>query len=292
MRFIFAFMALLGLAGPASAEPPLRVVASFSILADIAAHTGGDLVTVVPLVGPGADLHQFQPRPDDARKLAGADLVLVNGLGSEGWIDQLVRASGYKGPVIALGERAPIRRIPGDPHAWQDAGNARLYAAAIAEAYSALRPAQAEAFQNNASRYEAELSALQDWIATALPGNHPLMVVPHDGFAYFAAAYDVDIEALQPNTEAEPSPRRYAALSKLIRANHVRTLFGEAFEDNRAMRQLAKDGGEKLAGDLYADTISPPDGPAPDYISLMRHNVTLMTDTLHQPESLSRPASP
>lgn len=274
------FLLLLCLAGPVCAAPPLKVAASFSILADLAAKTGGDLVSVTALVGPGADLHQFQPRPQDAKKLAGADLVLINGLGAEGWIGQLVAASGFKGPVVVLSERAAIRRIEGDPHVWQDAGNARLYAAAIADAFAALRPEQAEAFRANEARYETELAELQDWIKQALPAGPKLVVVPHDGFAYFAAAYNMRVEALQPNSEAEPSPRRYAALSKLIQTNHVRALFGEAYEDDRIMRQLAKDGGEKLAGDLYADTLSPPDGPAPDYIALMRRNVTLITEAL------------
>src|SRR5579859_4754231 len=93
---------LLCLAGPACSAAPLKVVASFSILADLAAKTGGDLVSVTALVGPGADLHEFQPRPEDARKLAGADLVLINGMGAEGWIGQLVAASGFKGPVVIL----------------------------------------------------------------------------------------------------------------------------------------------------------------------------------------------
>ena len=270
------FLLLLCLLGPACSAAPLKVVASFSILADLAARTGGDLVSVTSLVGPGADLHEFQPRPEDAWKLAGADLVLVNGMGAEGWIGQLVAASGFRGPVVILSERVPIRRIEGDPHVWQDVGNARRYAAAIAGAFIALRPDQADAFRNNAARYEAELAALDEWIRQTLPSGPRLIVVPHDGFAYFAAAYDVRIEALQPNSEAEPSPRRYAALTKLIPAEHIRALFGEAYEDPRIMRLLAKDCGTKLAGDLYADTLSPPDGPAPDYVSLMRRNVSLI----------------
>jgi len=281
MRFVLLLIAaLFVLATSARAEPPLRVVASFSILADLAARTGGDLVSVTSLIPPGADLHEFQPRPDDARIMAGADLVLLNGLGSEGWIGQLVKASGYKGPVVALGDQAPIRRIPGDPHVWQDAGNARLYAAAIAETFIALRPDQAAAFRANAARYEAELAQLEAWIRATLPPAPRQIVVPHDGFAYFAAAYDVDVESLQPNTAAEPSPRRYAALSKLIRADHIRAVFGEANEDNRVVRQLAKDSGTRLAGDLYADSLSPPGGPAADYVSLMRRNVTVMTEAL------------
>lgn len=267
---------LLCLAGPAGAAPPLKVVASFSILADLAGKTGGDLVSVTALVGPGADLHEFQPRPEDAKKLAGADLVLIDGLGAEGWIGQLVAASGFKGPVVVLSERAPIKKIPGDPHLWQDAGNARLYAAAIADALIALRPNQAQALRASAARYQEELAGLDAWIRQALPPGPKLMVVPHDGFAYFAAAYGMRVEALQPSTDAEPSSRRYAALTRLIRDEHVRALFGEAYEDDRIMRLLAKDSGAKLAGDLYADTLSPPGGPAADYIAMMRHNVGLI----------------
>lgn len=279
MRFVLLLLAAV-LAGPASAAPPLKVVASFSILADLAARTGGDLVSVTALVGPGADLHQFQPRPEDAKKVAGADLVLINGLGAEGWIGQLVAASGFKGPVVVLADHAPIKVIEGDPHVWQDPANARLYAAAMTEAFIALRPDRADSFRANQARYDSDLAALQNWVKETLPSGPKLMVVPHDGFAYFAAAYDVRVEALQPSDEAEPSPRRYAALTTLIRAAPVHALFGEAYEDDRIMRQLAKDGGAKLAGALYADTLSPPDGPAPDYIALMRYNVGLMAEAL------------
>lgn len=279
MRFVLLLLTAV-LAGPARAAPPLKVVASFSILADLAARTGGDLVSVTALVGPGADLHQFQPRPEDAKKVAGADLVLINGLGAEGWIGQLVAASGFKGPVVVLADHAPIKVIEGDPHVWQDPANARLYAAAMTEAFIALRPDRADSFRANQARYDSDLAALQNWVKETLPSGPKLMVVPHDGFAYFAAAYDVRVEALQPSDEAEPSPRRYAALTTLIRAAPVHALFGEAYEDDRIMRQLAKDGGAKLAGALYADTLSPPDGPAPDYIALMRYNVGLMAEAL------------
>lgn len=271
---------LLWLAGPASAAAPLKVVASFSILADLAAKTGGDLVSVTALVGPGADLHQFQPRPEDARKLAGADLVLINGLGAEGWIGQLVAASGFKGQVVILSQRAAIKPIPGDPHVWQDVTNARLYAAAIAGAFIALRPGEAEAFRAKAARYEAELADLDEMIRQTLPADNLLMVVPHGGFAYFGKAYGINVEALQPNSEAEPSPRRYAALTKLIPSSPIRALFGEAYEDPRIMRQLAKDSGATLVGDLYGDTLSPPGGPAPDYVSMMRRNVGLIAATV------------
>ena len=279
MRFVLLLLTAV-LAGPARAAPPLKVVASFSILADLAARTGGDLVSVTALVGPGADLHQFQPRPEDVKKVAGADLVLINGLGAEGWIGQLVAASGFKGPVVVLADHAPIKVIEGDPHVWQDPANARLYAAAMTEAFIALRPDRADSFRANQARYDSDLAALQNWVKETLPSGPKLMVVPHDGFAYFAAAYDVRVEALQPSDEAEPSPRRYAALTTLIRAAPVHALFGEAYEDDRIMRQLAKDGGAKLAGALYADTLSPPDGPAPDYIALMRYNVGLMAEAL------------
>jgi zinc/manganese transport system substrate-binding protein len=284
-------LCVLMLCGPAcrGEAPPLQVVASFSILADLAAQVGADEVSVAALVPPGRDLHQFQPKPADAKLLAHADLVVVNGLGGEGWLDQLVRASGYKGPVVAAGKVGTVRKGADgatDPHSWQDVGNARAAVVAIADALAALRPERAERFRARARAYDQRLVELQGWIMAqiaAIPEDRRVMVVPHEAFGYFAAAYGVTVLALQGvSSDAEPTAQRLAGLSRTIRAGRIAALFSEANADSRPIRQLAAESGVAVAGELYSDSLSPPDGPAPSYERMMRHNVTLMTKAMAQ----------
>jgi len=274
--------------GPAEAAP-LKVVASFSIPADIAAQIGGDAADVISLIPAGQDLHQFQPKPSDARLVAHADLVVVNGLGAEGWLDQLVRASGYKGPVLAVGKAGNLRKSEDgavDPHSWQDVENVRAAVAAIAEALAAQRPDSAERFRAQAAAYDRRLAELQGWIVAqiaAIPDDRRVMVVPHDAFGYFAAAYGVKVLALQGvSSDTEPMARKLAALSQTIRAGKVTALFLEANEDSRAMRQLAAESGAAIAGQLYSDSLSPAAGPASGYEQMMRYNVTLMVKAMNR----------
>jgi zinc/manganese transport system substrate-binding protein len=269
------------------AEAPLQIVASFSILADLAQQVGQERVEVTALVPAGRNLHQFQPKPADAKLLAHADLVLINGLGTEGWLDQLVRASGFKGRILQLGQTAHLRRTADgaiDPHSWQEIANVRAAVAAIAESLAALRPDQAESFRAQAARYDQTLAALDAWVRQEIgwiPAERRVLVVPHDAFGYFADAYQLRILPLQgASGDTEPTARRFAELSKAVRGGQITALFGEINEDNRPIKQLAKESGGALAGELYADSLSPAGGPADSYERLMRHNVGMMVQAM------------
>lgn len=266
-----------------SAQEPLRVVASFSVLADIAARIGGDHATVTSLVGPGGEPHGWSPTPREIRRLAGADLVIVNGLGLEGWLDRVIGASGYAGPVVVASRGvAPILDESGnpDPHAWHSLGNARLYGREIARTLAAARPEQQNRFTENLAAFEAELSATEIRARAgieAVPANRRVVVTTHDAFAYLGR--DFGIEFRSPaglDSAAQPSARRMAALVSVIRASGVRAVFLEAGGDPRLARTLADEAGVAVGGVLYAGTLSPPDGPAASYAAMWRHNFTLM----------------
>src|SRR5215470_11871311 len=161
---------LLAPATAHAADVRLRVVASFSILADLVKHVGGDRVGVTTLVGPDGDAHVFEPTTADARAVSKADLVFVSGLGLEGWTDRLVRAAGYKGPVVVASAGVQARTMAEngttvtDPHAWQDLGNGRIYVANVAAALAAADPAGADAYRAAAAAYDAAIAAKDRWV--------------------------------------------------------------------------------------------------------------------------------
>jgi zinc/manganese transport system substrate-binding protein len=283
-----AFLLALLLAWPAAVEAaPLKVVASFSIIGDFAAAIGGEDIALTVLVGPGGDAHAYQPRPADAAALAKADLVLINGFGFEGWVDRLVAASGYRGPLVLVAEDAVRKPLAGnlvDPHAWQDARRAKAYVRTIAAALAAADPAHADAYAARADAYVQALDGLdaqiRAWFA-AVPAERRRVVTAHDSFAYFAVAYGVEVRAPQGlGAEAEPSARRVAQLIRQVRDEKISAVFIESVRNPRLVRQIAEETGATVAGPLYADSLSPPDGPAATYLDLMRHNARLLAEAM------------
>jgi len=303
----FFFIALLFAtpAQSAAAQPKLKVVASFSILGDIVREIGGEEVDITTLVGPDRDAHNYQPTPEDAKALAAADIIAINGLKFEGWLGRLIAASGTKAKllVVSAGVRPRVMSeeeafghahahahthekqphegdVVVDPHAWQDLRNGALYAKNIAAALSAARPKLAAEINERAQTYIAEIKALDREIKTAfaaIPEERRKIITSHDAFGYFGAAYGVTfLSPVGISTEAEPSAADLAALIRQIKAEHVKEVFVENMTSPRLIEQLAKDAGAKLGGTLYADALSAPSGPAPTYLKMMRHNAELM----------------
>jgi zinc/manganese transport system substrate-binding protein len=297
-----ALLILAALAVPcesALAQSQIQVVASFSILADIAAAIGGERVSVAALVPPDGDAHVYQPTPADGRALTQARLVVVNGLGMEGWIDRLIRASGFKGPVVVASKgvkpgvmnedesdavsKAPRHMVTPkvifDPHAWQDARNGILYARNIADGLARVDPAGAAVYRSNAEAYVKELEATDAWIRREIgriPPQQRKIITTHDAFGYFGRAYGVAILAAEGiSTEYEPSAGDVAKLIRQIRTEKIKALFIENMHDSRIIEQIARDTGAVIAGTVYSDALSPPGGPADTYLKMFRHNVPL-----------------
>lgn len=291
-RFWYVISLLIGFAaGPAGAEPAARlpVVASFSILADLTRNIGGDRVEVSALVGPDGDAHAYQPTPADAKALRDARLVVVNGLGFEGWIDRLVKTSRTSAPVVVATAGVVARKDADahggtDPHAWQSISNARTYVANIRDGLIAVDPAAAEAYRANADAYIGKLAALGAEVAAAIakiPQDHRKIITTHDAFGYFGAAYGLDFIA--PDgvaTEAEPSARDVAKIIRQIKAQKIPAVFMENITDPRTIRRIAAESGARVGGTLFSDALSPPDGPAPTYLDMIRHNVKELTTAL------------
>lgn len=276
-------------AGAADGQP-LKVVTSFTILGDMTRRIAGDGdgVVVTTLVGLDGDAHVYQPTPTDAKAVAEADLLVVNGLGFEGWMDRLAKAAAYKGPVVTASEGVTTRQLiedgkkETDPHAWQDLANGRRYVTNIAEALAQADPAHAATYHANAERYGAELAELDIWVRgeiAAVPKAKREIITSHDAFGYFSAAYGVTFLApLGVSSEAEVTAKDLAHLTKQVKASHIKALFLENMSDPRLVAQLAKDAGVAIGGKLYVDALSPADGPAPSYVAMFKNNVALLKD--------------
>ena len=262
------------------ASDKLKVVTTFTILGDMVRNVGREHVALTTLVGPNADAHVYEPTPADARALAQADVVVVNGLGFEGWIDRLVKVSGFRGPVVVASEGIAALTVEGnrpDPHAWQDLANGRLDVANIARALAAADPAHADDYRRHAEAYDRELAALDRDIRgrlDAFPAHRRKVITSHDAFQYFGRAYGIDFRApVGVSTESEPSAGEVAALVRQMRDEGIYALFVENITDPRLVEQLAREAGAVIGGRLYSDSLSGPTGPAPTYVDMFRHNV-------------------
>jgi zinc/manganese transport system substrate-binding protein len=278
--------ALHPLALQAQAQAP-RVVASFSILADMAQELAPMGVQVTALVGPDADAHVYEPSPADGRRLALADLVLINGLGFEGWIERMVKVSGYRG-LVAVASQGVRPRSSGhhgiDPHAWQDLALARRYAANISAAYAQRWPDRRDEVSRRNADYAARIDRLDARVRTwldAVPRTQRRVITSHDAFGYFGAAYGVDFLAPQGwNTHSEPSAAAVAQLIRQIRKDGVRALFVENISDPRLVERIAREAGARIGGTLYSDALSKPGGPAATYLQLFEHNARSLAAAL------------
>ena len=283
------------LSSPA-AQAPLRVVASFSILADLIREVGGDSVTVVALVGPNADAHVFEPSPQDARRVRDAELVAINGLHFEGWIERLIAASGYRGPVLVASDGIQPRMIDGepDPHAWQSLANIRIYIDNIEAALRQARPDQATGFAERADRYRKSLAALAveaDAALASIPQAERRIVTSHDAFAYLAAERGIEVMSPQGwSTDNEASATTVARLIEQLRRQRVRAVFIENISDPRLVRRIADEAGGVVGGTLYSDALSPPGSAADSFLKLYRHNLHTLARALLPPVANARPA--
>ena len=276
--------------GAAGADAPIDVVASFSILGDMVRHVGGDRVSVTTLVGPDSDAHVYAPTPTDARAVAGARLLVVNGLGFEGWIDRLTEASGYRGRVVTATAGVEPRRVADpdrgeiDPHAWQSLANARIYVRNIADGLAAIDPAGAEIYRGNAARYMEEVDAVETQVREAigsLPVDRRRVVTSHDAFGYLSEDYGIEFHApVGFSTEAEASAGDVARLIRQINRERIPAVFVENISDRRLLDQIVRETGAQIGGTLYSDALSKADGPAGTHLDMMLHNILTLVAAL------------
>lgn len=277
------------------AQAKLPVVASFSILGDFVRQVGGDRVTVTMLVGPDGDAHVYSPTPADAKAMAAAKLVLVNGLHFEGWLPRLLKSSGTKATMVTAtkgitpleadndhGDKGKGGHAHAhghhDPHAWQSVANAQIYVANIRDALSAADPAGKASYEANAAAYLGELEKLDGEVKAAIariPAERRKAITTHDAFGYFVKAYGIEFVAPQGvSTEAEASARDVARIIRQVKAQKIPAVFLENVTNPRLVEQIARESGAKVGGRLYSDALSAESGSAGTYIRMMKHNIS------------------
>ena len=290
-----ALPALAQTTSETASNPPLRAVASFSILGDLVRQVGGEHVAVDVLVGPGADAHVFQPTPAQARQVAQAQVLFANGLGFEGWMSRLLKTAGYKGKQIVVSQGIAVQKEAGqgahaghghdhgdaDPHAWQNPRHVITYVANIAKGLCAADAARCDAYQRNAAAYTVQLQTLDADITSAwaaIPGAQRKLITSHDAFGYYAQAYGVTFLAPQGmSTDSEASAKGVATLIRQIKKENIQALFVESIADPRLIEQLGRETGVRPAGRLYSDSLSDGSAQASSYLSMMRLNTAAMT---------------
>jgi zinc/manganese transport system substrate-binding protein len=288
MRRLFGLvcLVLVATALPARAQERLKTVASFSILGDFVRNVGGDRVSITTLVGPDSDAHVYSPAPADAKKIADARLIFINGLGFEGWLPRLVKSAGGRATVVtATSGIAPLKLgSDADPHAWQSVANAKIYVGNISDALAAADPASAKVFRANADAYLAKLDALDREVRDAIakiPESRRKVISTHSAFGYFAAAYGVEfIAPVGVSTESEPSARDIAGIITQVRAAKIPAVFLENVSDPRLIRRISAETGARVGGTLYSDSLTAEKGDAPTYIDMVRHNIKALTSAL------------
>ena len=298
-----AGLCLSALFGTAQAAEPLKAVASFSILGDIVREVGGADVSVATLVGPDGDAHEYEPTPGDAKKLAAARVLFVNGLDFETWMPRLAKASGFAGATVVASQGVKTRTFASgghddghdhdhdhdhdhghghhhhggaDPHAWQNLANGVIYARNVAEGLAAADPAHADAYRQRAQAYIARLQALDAQVRktfAAIPAERRKIVTSHDAFGYFGDAYGVAfIPVMGVSTDAEPAAGEVARIIEQVKRERVPAVFVENISSPKLVQQISRETGAKVGGTLYSDALSKPGQPGATYLEMFEWN--------------------
>lgn len=278
---------------PAPAKSGLPIVmATETFLGDIAQNVAGSRINIETLLPVTVDPHEYQPKPQDVTRLAQAQVLIINGLGYESWLQKtLDNLGGQRQMIIAANGITPNLdpsgvHPQGDPHMWMNPLDVINYAIQIRDGLILADPAGKDTYTRNADTYIAELNGLDQWVkdqVNQLPVEKRLLVTNHDALGYFASAYDFKIVgAVFPSvtTEASPSAQQLAGLIGTIRSSGARVIFLDIGENQNMAQQIASETGIKVVTDLYVESLSAPGGPAPTYIEMIKHDVTEILDAL------------
>ncbi|MEL0659479.1 metal ABC transporter substrate-binding protein [Psychromonas arctica] len=304
---LLASMALiLGVSSNAAASEKVDVVASFSILGDLISEVGGEHIKLTTLVKANGDAHVYSPTPQDAQAVKNAQLLVVNGLNFEGWMQRLLESSQFNGVKVTASDGINVLQIGGheeehkehadkkeeaehhhqgpDPHAWNSITNVKIYVNNIQSGLSQVDPDNSQEYKQNAAIYIAKLNKLESKLRKKMemvPLTQRKVITPHDAFGYLA--HDFDLEFMAPqgiSTESEASASDVATIIKQIRRDNINAVFIENIADNRMVEQIIRETDTKVGGKLFSDALSEPEGPASTYLDMIEHNVTTIADAL------------
>ena len=279
-RRLLLFAALTALPLPVLAQDQLKVVTTFTVIADMARNVAGDGVEVVSITKPGAEIHGYEPTPQDIVGASDADLILWNGLNLERWFEQFLTNLGDVPSATLTDGIAPISISAGDyegkpnPHAWMSVDNALIYVDNIQKALSKADPANAATYAANAEAYKAQLSAALDPLKAriaALPEDRRWLVSCEGAFSYLARDLGLQELYLWPiNADQQGTPRQVRAVIDGVREHQIPAVFCESTVPSDPAEQVARETGAAFGGVLYVDSLSAGDGPVPTYLDLLK----------------------
>lgn len=262
------------------AQKPV-VVSSATMFTDMVKNIAGDLVTTETIVPIGGDPHLHTPTPRDAKLVKSADLLMLNGLTFEGWINELIENSGTKGKTIMITEGVdPISsdtyKNSTDPHAWMDLANGRIYIKNIAKALKELDPANASTYEANYKSYDQQLADLDAYVVEKIkeiPKEKRILITSHDAFKYYGKRYGIRLEAIQGiSTDSEIQTSDIKRVSYTIKRYEVPSVFVESTINPKQLKLIASDNGAIIGGKLYADSLGDKDSPAATYLDMIKSN--------------------
>jgi ABC-type Zn uptake system ZnuABC Zn-binding protein ZnuA len=284
------FFALIFLSN-SQAQDKLKVVATASMIADMAKQIAGDKVSIECIVPIGGDPHLHSPTPRDVKMVAAADLILKNGLTFEGWLSELIDNSGTKGTSVLVTEgvnaiESPTYKNSSDPHAWMDITNGYIYIKNIRNALIKLDPNNKAFYENKHDLYLKNLEETHAYIhqlVQTIPKERRILITSHDAFQYYGRQYGIQLEAVMGiSTDVDVQTSDMIRLNKVIKSSGVPAIFMESTINPKLLKQLAADNGIAIGGELYADSIGDEDSPAPSYIDMLRHNTEVIAKALTQ----------
>jgi ABC-type Zn uptake system ZnuABC Zn-binding protein ZnuA len=287
---LFLFLFCFSFNAGHSQDKP-KVVATASMIWDMAKNIGGDYFDIQCIVPIGGDPHIYEPTPVDVKKVAAAQLILKNGLTFEGWLDELIENSGTKATAVRVTEgitpiQSSVYHNASDPHAWMSVSNAYTYIENIKNSFVALLPQHKEIFENNYKNYLLQLNDLDAYILAkikSIPEGKRILITSHDAFQYYGRQYGIRLEAiLGVSTDAQAQTSDIVRINNVIRESKVPAVFIESTINPKLLEQLAKDNHIVIGGKLFADSIGEKDSEAPTYIDMMKHNTNTIVEGLLQ----------
>ncbi len=279
---------------PAASTDKLKVVATTTQVTALAKIVGADLISLTGVLSANTDPHEYEPTPNDVKAFALTQVIVVNGVGLEKWLEKTMTNSGSTARVIDCSHGVMLRQTKGDqgkvendPHIWHSVPNAIIMLHNIRDGLSQADPSHASVYQANAAAYELTLKSLDQYITNqtaSIPPAQRKLVSNHDTFGYYAERYGLTVVGSvipSMDTNYQPAPQDFAELVKAIRAQQVKAIFTESSINPKLAQQIAQEAGVKVVnGALYGDTLGPPGSDADSLDGMLKHNTDLIVSNL------------
>lgn len=262
------------------AAEKLKIVTTFTVIADMTSNVAGDAAQVISITKPGAEIHEYQPTPGDIKRAQGAQLIMANGLNLERWFQRFYQhLEGVPEVVVSVGVKpigineGPYNGKP-NPHAWMSPDNALIYVDNIRDALVKYDPANAAIYRHNAATYKQKISAalepLRQQIA-GIPAGKRWIVTSEGAFSYLARDLGMNELYLWPvNADQQGTPQQVRKVIDVVKKNAIPAVFSESTVSDKPARQVARETGAHYGGVLYVDSLSNAQGPVPTYLDLLK----------------------